>query len=467
MGLIIKTPPTYPKERAYIIDVLFGVFWGLDYQIEIQDHTNTVITLDGSSGVVLPDILFQYPADRWLTTQSLPKQPLPVWDVGDLGLSYGAPSSTVPAIYGSAKALSGSISRGTVPGYLELPIDILGAAFFMLTRYEEVVKTERDRHGRFPVNASLAYQEGFLERPIINEYLEILWACMIRLWPGLTRKQRSYRLLLSHDVDTPLIHPKTTGRQCLKACVGDIIKRRSCRLAGQRVVSRWEVAQGKYERDPFNTFSYIMDISERRGIKSAFYFTCGADAAVIQKRYDVHSPWIRNLMSAMHARGHEIGLHPSIGTYRDEAKTRAEFGALRNACAEIGISQAEWGGRQHRLQWENPTTWHIWDSVHLNYDSTLTFAERPGFRCGVCYEYPVFNVLTRARMGLRERPLIVMEGSLFSYMGCDLGAASGIIESLSRKCRFYQGDFTFLCHNSQLITHQQQLWYEQVVDIII
>jgi hypothetical protein len=52
----------------------------------------------------------------------------------------------------------------------------------MLTRYEEVVKSDRDEHDRYLATASLDYQEGFLERPIFNEYLEILWACIKRLW---------------------------------------------------------------------------------------------------------------------------------------------------------------------------------------------------------------------------------------------------------------------------------------------
>ena len=61
---------------------------------------------------------------------------------------------------------------------IEVPLDIFGSAFFMLTRYEEMVITERDTHGRFPARASIAYREGLLERPIVDEYLELLWAAI-------------------------------------------------------------------------------------------------------------------------------------------------------------------------------------------------------------------------------------------------------------------------------------------------
>ena len=38
----------------------------------------------------------------------------------------------------------------------------------MLTRYEEIVKLDRDTFDRFPAWASLAYQEGFLDVPSLT-----------------------------------------------------------------------------------------------------------------------------------------------------------------------------------------------------------------------------------------------------------------------------------------------------------
>ena len=57
----------------------------------------------------------------------------------------------------------------------------------MLSRYEEYVDSSRDVHDRFPAKASLAYKEGFLDQPIINEYIELLFACMLCLWPNIKR----------------------------------------------------------------------------------------------------------------------------------------------------------------------------------------------------------------------------------------------------------------------------------------
>ena len=45
---------------------------------------------------------------------------------------------------------------------------MFGSAFFMLTRYEELVVADRDQYGRFPAAASVAGREGFLGVPVVD-----------------------------------------------------------------------------------------------------------------------------------------------------------------------------------------------------------------------------------------------------------------------------------------------------------
>jgi hypothetical protein len=51
----------------------------------------------------------------------------------------------------------------------------------------------------------------------------------------------------------------------------------------------------------------------------------------------------------------------------------------------------------------------------MEFDSTLSYADKEGFRCGVCYDFPVFDFLERKQLKLREFPLIVIEGSFTRY----------------------------------------------------
>ncbi len=163
--LTVKTPSSYKPEREYIIQVLLGDFLGIDFEVEFQDRQNISISDKDGKELIISDVLFQTPQNQWLTTDSLPKQPLSVWDTGKANLNCTLINPKIPIIYGQ--------SPFVFPKRNFLPIDIFGSAFFMLTRYEEVVKPDKDEHDRFPATSSLAYQENFLERPIIPSILSV------------------------------------------------------------------------------------------------------------------------------------------------------------------------------------------------------------------------------------------------------------------------------------------------------
>ena len=354
---------------------------------------------------------------------------------------------------------------------LEIGFDLFGGAFFLLTRYEEVARPVRDRHDRFPATASVAYRAGFLDRPVVNEYVELLWQCLQRLWPRLERRPRSPRILLSHDVDWPVVTLRRSRPQTIRAAAGDLVRRRDWRLAVDRWRSWGAVRAGDWDADVGNTFDFIMSESERHGLSSAFNFIAGHSAGAIDGAYTLDDPWIRSLLRRIHDRGHEIGLHPSYNTYLDPERTKAEFARLREACQDLGIEQAVWGGRQHYLRWRNPQTWQNWADAGLTYDSTLGFADEIGFRGGVCYEYPVFNLLTRQRLDLVERPLIVMDATLLGDSdrpGGSVSPAAAIaqIVALSDRCRQFDGDFTLLWHNTWLLQESQKAAYQECLGML-
>jgi hypothetical protein len=463
--LRISHPPTHRAERRYIHDVLLRQFLGLEYQAQVEVRRDVRITLQGDAtnkGLILADVLFQTPEDEWLMPASLPEQPLLSWNVSENAIDAALVSSELPIIYG-VRLPGGSYYEGSRSN-ATLGVDIFGSAFSMLTRYEEAVKPDRDARERFPSEGSLAYQEGFLDRPIVNEYLEVLWWALKRLWPGLRRKQRTFKTYLSHDVDRPFCTKSLP--KVLKNAVEDIVERRKLPLAKRRVRSFAQVNRGYLDHDICNTFDLIMDLSEKHGLKSSFYFMTERTAGMIDGNYSIADPWIKTLLRRIHERGHEIGLHPSYNTFRDSEQIRRELNILLKAVETEGIVQQGWGGRQHYLRWEAPTTWQAWENAGLDYDATLGFANRIGFRCGVCYEYQVFNPRTRAVLRLRERPLVVMEDSALGkrYMGLAFEQAGREIGRLKERCKLFDGDFTLLWHNTELVDAHERELYRSIVE---
>jgi hypothetical protein len=462
--LRVVHPPTYLPERRYIYSTILSDFLGLGYRAEIEERPDVQITLDADESgrkLTIDDTLFATPEVGWLTAASLPPEPVRQLELSpELSPARRLPGRT-PLLYG-ASAAQGEAT--VTDDEIRLGADLFGSAFFMLSRYEEIARPVADRFQRFPATASLAFRAGFLDRPIVNEYVELLWSCLSRLWPRLERRQRSPRVLLSHDVDWPIVTRGRTFAQVARSVAGDLVRRHDPDLGVRRLRSWTAVRAGCWDHDVGNTFDFMMTTSERHGLRSAFYFIAGHTAGAIDGVYALEDPWIRSLLRRVAERGHEIGLHPSYNTYRDRVATAAEFTHLRRVCNQLGIEQSGWGGRQHYLRWRNPDTWQNWAAAGLSYDSTLGFADEVGFRCGVCYEYPVYNLVTRQRLSLLERPLIVMDATLLGDADRPNGTMSEAdavrhIVGFKHRCTLFEGDFTLLWHNTWLLQRRQRAAY--------
>ncbi|WP_433944529.1 polysaccharide deacetylase family protein [Paenibacillus sp. SN-8-1] len=455
---MLRSPIERRPEREYIYRVILEEFLGLDYSVSYEEREDIEITGAGSKAdacLILADVFLRTREADWLKPSSMPRLPLEEAVVPGFG--------SVPVIYGRPN-LKGTFIH-TEEKKITCGIDLFGGAFFMLARYEELVVPERDQHDRFTAYSSVAYQAGFLDRPIVNEYVEILYACLCRLCPELRRKDRELRKLISHDVDAPFFVYGRSFLSVAKESAGDMLRRFDTESALKKA-GMLRRGFRDLSADPFNTFEWLMDLSEQHGIRSSFYFITQETQPGMDGNYQMADPNIRSLLRQIHKRGHEIGLHPAYQTYLNPERIRRQYDILRSTAEECGISQQVWGGRQHYLRWQAPVTWQHWEDAGLHYDSTLIYADLAGFRCGVCYEFPVFNLLTRQQLKLRERPLIVMDQTIVhqSYMGLTGEKALRTILHYYEQCAKYQGDFTLLWHNSQLMRSADRELYQSCLE---
>lgn len=447
MRLIVRTAPVFQREKEYIINVVFEHFLGIEVQIlwdaQEPDYAISIEGEDTAPLVLRNDLLSAKNEHNWLKPEMLPQLPLCTLYVESSAL-YEADRKSIKVLYGNAgEGLSG--------------VDFLGSIFFCISLFEECVGKEVDRFERYLYTQSVLYQEDLLARPIVNEYLELLYAFLKRHLPGLQRKERSYSVVLSHDIDSPFAN-NYGWWNFLRSCGADIIIRRSPSLFFKRVSAK---LSGNFRQDPHFTLEYLMNVSEQNGLQSTFNFIPIHGGGGINGCYDIDSDWFREIVLQIEERGHYVGVHPSFDTYLNAEKVKAEFEKLRSVCAKAGLRQKVWGGRQHYLRFKNPDTWRNWATMGADYDSTVGSESYLGFRAGTCYEYPVFDLIERRRLELIEYPLIVMDVAAFK-MGSFENYSEQIV-SLAKKVRFYKGNFTLLYHNNYIICSSQKAQYELLV----
>ena len=423
--LKILIPNNNINERKYIIDILLNEFLGLKYNLEIKNIKNYEIILENGNKVIIEDNFFNKFSKEleYLNEKNIPEKM-------EFAKNEFIVEDDIPIIYGNDKV---EVKKNKIV----CGIDIFASSFFMLTRWEEYVNKTRDIHNRFPAYASLAYKNNFLDRPVVNEYLEMLWNMLKKLGIKQERKKREFEFILTHDVD--VTYKYTSLLSGTREIVGDIIKRKNPILAIKNFSNKI-LTHLKLKKDPFDTYDYLMDISEKIGVKSYFFLHSSSSA-----KQDVNNDkFLKQVVKKIKKRGHFLGYHPSYNAYNDFELFIKDKERIENI-----IGEKLTVGRQHYLRFEVPTTWQIWEDAKMKWDSTLSYADKEGFRCGVCYEYSVFNIITRKKLNLKEKPLIVMEGSFTTYQpNITPQEMEYKIKYLIDKVKKYNGEFVFLWHNS-------------------
>ncbi|SLM11101.1 conserved hypothetical protein [uncultured spirochete] len=455
--ITIYIPNNNKKECEYIINIFFREIFDIEYCINYIEYSDYYeILIDNDRKIYIKDSFFS----KFLKEKEyLDKKYIPL-DIkfAESNLFH---TEKLPVIYGEDL-----IRIGDDNCTIYCDIDIFASAFFMLTRWEEYVNKARDQHDRFPGIESIAYKYGFLDRPAVNEYAELLWSMLKFLGYNRPRKEHQYQMMLTHDVDEPFeIAYKPLGL-ILKNIAGDVIKRKEYAIAVKKAMDLFEKTENKLSFDNFFSFDYIMEQSEKRGLESAFYFL-PSGSPEMQFRPKIENPTMKNLLKSIHQRGHEIGIHGHYETYRNEKAFLDDVELLKKALNENRIEYQIKGGRQHYLRWEMPTTYYNYQNAGLEYDTTLSYADVAGFRCGICYEFTPFDFLKREKLKIKERPLIAMECSIIDERYMNMGyteRALDYFKKLKDQCRKYNGNFVLLWHNSRLRNDQEKKFYEQVLD---
>ncbi|MBX7124464.1 MAG: hypothetical protein K1X47_02120 [Cyclobacteriaceae bacterium] len=447
LQLLVKTSPRYRKEKEYVLHVVLDVFLGLDYQIDWSGDDKCFVFESAGNRFQLASVLFLLPEDEWLTKISIPHWPIPVLENTD----PAAFRSTIPVLF------------STTPQQSLIRIseaDLLGSIFFMLTRYEEVADFSPDPLGRYDFRKSILMNGDLLRRPLVNEYLEVLKKAILEILPGVKFRSRAYQLLLSHDVDVPLtLHLGTKSN--LRKLGGDLIERRSIGLFIRRALSILHyLFTGSHRYDPNFNFRWIVETLKEHNVTSTFNFIPISGPHEVDSHYEIDKEPIPSLLKYLHSNGFEIGFHPGLPAFNDEKRTSQELARLNSVLHQLELP-AVVRGRHHYLRWINPESWKIWNNLHLTADGSVGFSGINGFRCGTCFEFPVFDLKDRSMLRLIEEPLVVMDVN--TQTGSNLNALNRDVLYFSEVCRYFGGSFSLLYHNNLLISNHQKANFKRLL----
>jgi hypothetical protein len=437
----VYIPDNFIPERTYAINVILKEFLGFEFHIIIHKKKDYQIIGENGNTLTIRDHFFSnFDETGFLYDENKFPSVISYFKNGFIG------EKDIPVIYGNPELEVDE--KSIICG-----IDIFASSFFMLTRWEEYANKKKDDHGRFSGLESIAYKNGFLNRPVVNEYTKLLSNMLLHLNICPEPEQKKFISIPTHDIDQPL----WSDRSIIKRTLKDISSKKDPGFLIDNIQTHIK-SKINYKHDPYNTYDYLMNISEQNGLKSFFFFSSSRKSK-FDIGYDINSNFIKSSIKRINDRGHFIGFHPGYYSYNDEKIWKNEYQQLSSA-ADFN------SGRQHYLRFEVPSTWQIWENNGMEWDSTMTYHDKEGFRCGSCYEFSVFNILTRKNLNLKERPLIVMEGSFFQYQSLTYQEIIQKILDLKKIVKKYDGNFVFLWHNSSFNVpgyENNKIIYEEII----
>ena len=343
-------------------------------------------------------------------------------------------SGSLPALCGvGASASKGYRGKGS------LPFDLVAATFLMLTRWEETLSAKTDLHGRFMAEASLAARQNYLERPVIDEWSLVLRAWITSLHPEWRPVIDPFRVLITCDLDHPLRY--TSIGKVAVLCGSALLRKHSLRQAwrtfreGVRTLRDWR-------SDPlFQGLTWLLSLCEKAGITCEVYLMA-ASKNRFDEGYDLRRYPYEQIICEIINRDHSLGFHPGYTTLDNPDEFRAQKSRLESVLGRpISV------GRQHYLRFRVPDTWKLWHESGMKRDATMAYSEAPGFRCGTCHPFPVFDIKHSRQLQLIEEPLVAMDVTLYQKLGLSTVEVKERLLRLARRCRAVDGAFNILVHN--------------------
>ena len=428
--LLVFTPSSTPRLR-FIFDFIFRDILGMPY----------MLTHDKAH----------------FRSSSLPK------------LHYGeSPLDTEPFIYSSRLLFEKGISDqeitvfewedckaffATHPKYL-FPFDPFAASFYLISRYEEYLPHKRDLYNRFEASQSLAYEKGFLHKPVVDIWAMKLRDVLLRIYPSLEFTDRRYKYISTVDIDNAFAYREKglfrTAGAYLRALFALDFKEISKRFA---VLFRME-------KDPYDTYDDLLGLQTRYSFQSIYFFLLG-DYGENDKNVPHFSKRLQTLIKSI-ADYSDTGIHPSFNSNAAPDKLITEISRLRKI-----LKRDVKKSRQHFLILNFPSTYRRLIDQDITDDYTMGYAAQVGFRAGTCTPFYFYDLDLETETRLRVHSFAAMDATLRYYLKINPSQAIHVVEPLIDEVKKVNGTFISLWHNESLSDKSPwEGWqgvYEQVI----
>jgi len=433
------------KEKSYVVEKLLKDFTGITFNLNIIEDSDGYIFKYKEKIIMVPDIFFAKEG-RWLTKDKLPsscKNIIIKKSFKDIG------RESIPVLFGYDQNEI-SIDDST------FSIDIIGSLFFFLSGYEDLVITNKDKHGRPTAYDYAARRFNFTDIPVVNYYLELFFQYVNYNFNLDIKIIKFNQFYLTIDID----HPSSLNmnlKKKLKTLLKDILLKRDINAFLKRFIA---IVYNNYKIDPYNFIPYIKkeNILYKTNV-IIFFMNVLQSFSIHDEKYKWNSKFMKYYLQECNDNNIKIGLHLSYNTGASPDLLKKEINDFKIKKFNLHNNSANCI-RHHYLRLNPSYSFKLMNDLGFEMDSSKGFADEIGFKSSICFPYRTFDIINREALDLFEMPFMVMDRALISN---ERKFNDTKLFSLIDEVKKFNGTFVYLAHNCEL---GYKKWQKKLLKLI-
>ena len=314
------------------------------------------------------------------------------------------------------------------------PFDILGATFWLLSRYEEYLPHKTDNFNRFHYKTSLAYQYDFIQIPLINLWLIELKNVLKHNFPKIQFTERIYNYISTIDIDNAYKFKYKGFVRTVAGYFSDLLKKNF-----GNIKNRTKIIFTKKE-DPFDCYNFLIDSNKEFNINAIYFFLLG-DYGINDKNHSASNLNFQTLIKHL-ADYSAIGIHPSFGSTNKLHQLKVEISRLTNITHKQ-ISKS----RQHFSIIKFPQTYQSLLQAGLNEDYSMGYTNINGFRASYCYPFKWYSLEDELTTTLIIHPFAVSENTVDYFRIKENKNFMDTANRIIKEVKKYNGQLISIFHN--------------------
>lgn len=327
-----------------------------------------------------------------------------------------------------------------------IPFDLFAASFYLISRYEEYLPFQADVHGRFRAEDSLAYQQGFLDIPLIETWALLLKDSLLAHFPTLVFATRTYTYLPTFDIDQAFLYKEKALAKKAITLLKALLRLRLTQAVYQlKVLTR-------LEKDPYDVYDQLLNMHQYHELRVFFLLgNYGGNDSSLSPTNQAFQQCIQKVAIRT-----TVGIHPSLLSNRQAGVLKKEIASLQK-----WINQPIVHSRQHYLMMSFPDTYRQLITEGIKHEYSMGYASQVGFRASISSPFYWFDLARNETTSLLIHPFAVMDQTLRHYLQLKPNEALNLCKTLITHVKEVQGVFSTLWHNDSISAYQQwEAWKE-------